>query len=184
MITSSLLLLLQTHCACVLVHQTGLSAMQWACRSGIESAACSHRPTSQQQEEEGMSWESFVRCSRVLWVNLEDEEETRRRTSSKRASSQGRERGPGREEKPNSSSAWRSSSRNAGWLRCDARTTNRRELLPTHTATCPAGTSEAAPAPPRPLLNASTAAALSLHRRSICRSHTMWRILLHFPIPP
>ncbi|KAL0904984.1 hypothetical protein M5K25_027153 [Dendrobium thyrsiflorum] len=58
-------------------------------------------------------------------------------------SSQGRERGP-EWEKPYSSSASIRSSLKAGWLRCDALTTNLRLLLPTHTAKWPSGTSAGA----------------------------------------
>ncbi|XBI95441.1 hypothetical protein VPH35_031906 [Triticum aestivum] len=103
-------------------------------------------------------------------------EETRRRTSRKRSSSQGSAMGPHEPvRKPYSSSACRSSSRKTGWFRCAARTTNRREAPPTHTATCPAGTVTGA-APP----SATRAAARDRHLRRVCRSHTMSRILLHF----
>uniref|UniRef100_A0A8R7PK46 Uncharacterized protein n=1 Tax=Triticum urartu TaxID=4572 RepID=A0A8R7PK46_TRIUA len=101
-------------------------------------------------------------------------EETRRRTSRKRSSSQGSAMGPHAPvRKPYSSSACRSSSRKMGWFRCAARTTNRREAPPTHTATCPAGT-----APP----SATRAAARDRHLRRVCRSQTMSRILLHLAI--
>ncbi|KAF8769158.1 hypothetical protein HU200_006658 [Digitaria exilis] len=70
--------------------------------------------------------------------------------------------------KPYSSSACRSSSRNTGWFRCAARTTNRRDAPPTHTTTCPAGTTAAVSA-----ATAARAAARDRHRRSVCRSHTM-----------
>ncbi|KAF8660317.1 hypothetical protein HU200_057892 [Digitaria exilis] len=55
--------------------------------------------------------------------------------------------GPSAAGKPYSSSARRSSSRNAGWPRCATRTTNLREPSPdsTRTATCPAGTTAPLP---------------------------------------
>ncbi|KAL0913352.1 hypothetical protein M5K25_016804 [Dendrobium thyrsiflorum] len=86
-----------------------------------------------------------------------------RRASSKKYSSQGRESGPARAEKPYSISARSSSSRKIGWLRCTTRTTKRFELRPTHTATCPAGT---------------TSGAAFLHRRTIWRSRTTPSMLL------
>ncbi|XBI59158.1 hypothetical protein VPH35_040278 [Triticum aestivum] len=101
-------------------------------------------------------------------------EETRRRTSRKRSSSQGSAMGPHAPVRnPYSSSACRSSSRKTGWFRCAARTTNRREAPPTHTATCPAGTVT-------PPSAATRAAARDRHLRRVCRSQTMSRILLHF----
>lgn len=74
-----------------------------------------------------------------------DDEDTRRRTSRKWSSSQGSATGPGAAGNPYSSSAFCSSSRNAGWLRCASGTTNRLvepepTAASTHTATCPAGT--------------------------------------------
>jgi hypothetical protein len=79
------------------------------------------------------------------------DEDTRRRTSRKWSSSQGSATGPGAAGNPYSSSAFCSSSRNAGWLRCASGTTNRLvepepepdPAASTHTATCPAGTTAA-----------------------------------------
>ncbi|RRT70680.1 hypothetical protein B296_00021241 [Ensete ventricosum] len=124
--------------------------------------------------------------SRLQSSNLEEEEEEeeeekemRQRTSSKRDSSQGRATGPERDGKPYSSSAWRSSCRNTGWLRWVTRTTNRRELLPTHIATCPNGTSDGAAHPL--LLVDDDVIAVTLHRPRICRSHATCLSLLHLP---
>ncbi|XBI95444.1 hypothetical protein VPH35_031909 [Triticum aestivum] len=120
--------------------------------------------------------------SRVKNRAADEEEERWRRTCSKRPSSQGSAMGPHAPEAPEgnpySSSACLSSSRKTGWFRCAARTTNRRDEPPTHTATCPAGT-DTAPAPPPAAVRA---AARDRHRRSVCLSQTMLRILLHFAI--
>lgn len=101
--------------------------------------------------------------------------ETKLRASSKRSSSQGMARGPGALAKPYSSSAARSSFWKAGWLRWAARTTNRRELDPTATATWPAGTSGGAEA---------EGEERRRHRRSSFRRRTNCRILLLLPRPP
>lgn len=99
----------------------------------------------------------------------EAEEVTRRRTSRNRSSSQGSATGPGAAGKPYSSSACRSSSRNAGWLRCASRTTNRlgaAAAVPcTDTATCPAGTAASEE-------EVAASAARDRHRRSARRSQT------------
>ena len=101
-----------------------------------------------------------------------------RRISSKTDSSHGRARGPWLV-KPYSSSASTRSFLKTGWFKYEARTTNLFPAVPTQTATWPAGTSEGM----RPDGMREAAAALSRHRRSICRSRTMCRILLHFPKP-
>ncbi|KAG8492124.1 hypothetical protein CXB51_015765 [Gossypium anomalum] len=95
-------------------------------------------------------------------------------TSSNTVSSQGIANGPWLVN-PYSSSAWMRSFLNTGWFKYVALTTNLRQLVPTVTATCPAGTSDG--------IRLADMRALFLHRRSICRSLTMWRILLHFPSP-
>jgi hypothetical protein len=100
----------------------------------------------------------------------EAEEVTRRRTSRNRSSSQGSATGPGAAGKPYSSSACRSSSRNAGWLRCASRTTNRLGAAAaagpcTDTATCPAGTAASGE-------DDAASAARDRHRRSARRSQT------------
>lgn len=95
-----------------------------------------------------------------------------RRTSRKSVSSQGMAKGPWLV-KPYSSSACRRSFLKTGWFRYVARTTNLVRLLPTHTATCPAGTSDGG-------ARFADIRALLRHRRSICRRRTMCRIWLHF----
>uniref|UniRef100_A0A0A9GCH4 Uncharacterized protein n=1 Tax=Arundo donax TaxID=35708 RepID=A0A0A9GCH4_ARUDO len=136
--------------------------MPW--RSGSTS------PAAAQQQETA----PLLRSSRVTNRDALDGEERWRRTCSKSPSSQGSAMGPAQEPegKPYSSSACRSSSRNTGWFRCAVRTKNRRDAPPTHTATCPAGTTDS------PAATAARAAARDRHRRSVCRSQTMYRILL------
>ena len=132
-------------------HQTSFStAMPWS--SGRASPRPRRAATGPQQQEE--------------------EEDTRWRTSRKWSSSQGSAMGPGAAGKPYSSSACRSSSRNAGWLRCATRTTNR--LGPedgavpcTDTATCPAGTDAKEEEE-----DEAASAARDRHRRSVRRSLT------------
>jgi|APAra0007618328_1042625.scaffolds.fasta_scaffold36875_1 hypothetical protein len=110
-------------------------------------------------------------------VNRLDREESdrdiNRIASSKTDSSQGITNGPWLA-KPNSSSAWTRRLLMIGWFRYDARTTNLLQPLPTQTATCPDGTSDGT----QRLTEDNR--ALLRHRRSICLSLTMWRILLHF----
>jgi len=62
-----------------------------------------------------------------------------------------------------------------GWFKYVARTTNLRQLVPTQTATCPAGTSDG--------MRLAEMRALLRQRLSIWRSLTMWRILVHFACP-
>ena len=107
------------------------------------------------------------------------EEDTRWRTSRKWSSSQGSATGPGAAGKPYSSSACRSSSRNAGWLRCATRTTNRLvepepdpPAASTHTATCPAGTAVQGRGEEEEKPEASAARPRDRHRRTARRSHT------------
>lgn len=103
----------------------------------------------------------------------ESDREINRIASSKTDSSQGITNGPWLA-KPNSSSAWTRRLHMIGWFRYDARTTNLLQPLPTQTATCPDGTSDGT----QRLTEDNR--ALLRHRRSICLSLTMWRILLHF----
>ena len=75
------------------------------------------------------------------------------------------------------SSACRSSSRNAGWLRCATGTTNRLvEPDPpapsTHTATCPAGTAVQGRGEEEEEPEVSAARPRDRHRRTARRSHT------------
>ncbi|PKI45683.1 hypothetical protein CRG98_033999 [Punica granatum] len=142
------------------VHQMGLSARAW--RRGRDSGQ--YWPT----------WQLLWRSSRVAYRPGPDLE-MNRITSSKSDSSQGMVRGPGFVN-PYSSSACDRSFLKTGWFRYVACTTNLRHPAPTHTATWPAGTSDG-------ILEADDILALFRHRRSSCRSLTMWRILLHFPIP-
>ena len=122
------------------------------------------------------TWQCLWKSSRLTnRVELPDSDrEIIRSTSSNSASSQGIAKGPWLE-KPYSSSAWIRSFLKAGWFRYVARTTNLLQLVPTQTATCPAGTSEG--------MRLADMRALLRHRRSIWRILTMWRILLHFPTP-
>ena len=102
--------------------------------------------------------------------------EINRIASSKTDSSHGMTSGPWLT-KPYSSSAWTRRLLRIGWFRYDARTTNLLQPLPTHTATCPDGTSDGTER------LTEDKRALFRHRLSICLSFTMWRILLHFPTP-
>lgn len=122
------------------------------------------------------TWQYLWKSSRFRnRVELPDSDrEMNRRSSSKSDSSQGMASGPWLV-KPYSSSAWTSRFLKTGWFRYVARTTNLLQLLPTQTATCPAGTSEG--------MRVADIRALLRQRRSNCRSLTMWRILLHFPSP-
>lgn len=122
------------------------------------------------------AWQYLWKSSRLTnRVDAPDSDrEMNRSTSSKSDSSQGIASGPWLE-KPYSSSASTRSFLKTGWFRYDARTTNRVQLLPTLTATCPAGTSDG--------MRLADMRALLRHRRSSWRSLTMWRILLHFPSP-
>lgn len=138
-----------------------LSAGAW--RSGRDSGQC--RPT----------WQLLWRSSRVVENRPEPVLEMNRITSSKRDSSHGMVSGPWLSN-PYSSSACNRSFWKKGWFRYVACTTNLLHPAPTHTATCPAGTSDG-------IREADDIRALLRHRCSICRSLTMWRILLHFPSP-
>lgn len=102
--------------------------------------------------------------------------ETTRRISSNVDSSQGIVNGP-TWLKPYSSSACTRSFLNMGWFRYVARTMNLLELLPTQTATCPAGTSDGVAREAEAAIR-----AFLRHCLSIWRILTMWRILLHFDI--
>lgn len=106
------------------------------------------------------------------------DEDTRRRTSRKWSSSQGSATGPGAAGNPYSSSAFCSSSRNAGWLRCASGTTNRLvepEPDSTHTATCPAGTAAGHGHEGQEEKQEADAAVVWLRdrRRTVRRSHAM-----------
>lgn len=120
-------------------------------------------------------WRSSGQVNRL--ERDESEREINRIASSKTDSSQGITNGPWLA-KPYSSSAWTSRLLRIGWFRYDARTTNLLQPLPTQTATCPDGTSDGT----QRLTEDNR--ALFRHRRSICLSLTMCRILLHFPRPP
>ena len=113
------------------------------------------------------TWHRLLKSSSVY--NPGTGRSTTRRSSSNRDSSQGRARGPWLQ-KPYSSSAFARSILKIGWFRYVARTMNLLRLGPTHTATWPAGTSDVA------------SRAFLRHRRSICRTRTMRRILLQFPV--
>lgn len=77
-----------------------------------------------------------------FWNRPDSDREMDRSASSNSTSSQGMANGPSWFENPYSSSAWTSRLLKTGWFRYVARTTNLLELLPTQTATCPAGTSD------------------------------------------
>lgn len=109
---------------------------------------------------------------------VDDERVTTRRTSSKNDSSHGIVRGPWLEN-PYSSSACTRSRLKMGWFRCVARTMNLLQLVPTQTATCPAGTSVGEGGASA---RAAAMRAFFLQRWTICRIRTMCRILLLFPI--
>lgn len=123
-------------------------------------------PTTSKPVETSM-WQRLWKSSSVENPGTGTGRDTTRRSSSKSDSSQGIARGPWLQ-KPYSSSAFTRSILKIGWFRCVARTMNLLLLGPTHTATCPAGT--------------STATFLR-HRRSICRTRTMRRILLLLLLP-
>ena len=108
----------------------------------------------------------------------DDERVTTRRTSSKNDSSHGIVRGPWLEN-PYSSSACTRRRLKMGWFRCVARTMNLLQLVPTQTATCPAGTSVGEGGASA---RAAAMRAAFLQRWTICRIRTMCRILLLFPI--
>ena len=108
----------------------------------------------------------------------DDERVTTRRTSSKNDSSHGIVRGPWLEN-PYSSSACTRRRLKMGWFRCVARTMNLLQLVPTQTATCPAGTSVGEGGASA---RAAAMRAFFLQRWTICRIRTMCRILLLFPI--
>lgn len=122
------------------------------------------------------TWQCLWKSSRFKKrVEFPDSDlEMYRITSSNTVSSQGIANGPWLV-KPYSSSAWTKSFLKTGWFKYVARTTNLLQLLPTQIATCPAGTSEG--------MRLAEIRALLRHRRSNCLSLTMWRILLHFPMP-
>ena len=111
-------------------------------------------------------------------INDDDERVTTRRTSSKNDSSHGIVRGPWLEN-PYSSSACTRRRLKMGWFRCVARTMNLLQLVPTQTATCPAGTSVGEGGASA---RAAAMRAFFLQRWTICRIRTMCRILLLFPI--
>ena len=111
-------------------------------------------------------------------IDDDDERVTTRRTSSKNDSSHGIVRGPWLEN-PYSSSACTRRRLKMGWFRCVARTMNLLQLVPTQTATCPAGTSVGEGGASA---RAAAMRAFFLQRWTICRILTMCRILLLFPI--
>lgn len=147
-------------------YQTVLSL--GPCRSGLDSGQKSRLLLN-------LTWQCRFKSSSSRFTNRfgfsDSDQEMNRRTSWKRVSSQGMTSGPGLE-KPYSSSAWRRSFLKTGWFRYVARTTNLVRLVPTQTATCPAGTSDG--------MRLADMRALLRQRRSIWRSRTMCRIWLHF----
>lgn len=150
-----------------LSYQMVLLAIPWSNgRDSVQKSMFFLNPTWQ------YLWKSSKLTNRAEWPD--SDLEMNRIASSKSDSSHGMANGPWLV-KPYSSSAWTRSFLKRGWFRYVARTTNLLQLVPTQTATYPAGTSDG--------MRAADMRALLRHLLSICLSLTMWRILLHFPNP-
>lgn len=150
-----------------LSYQMVLLAIPWSNgRDSVQKSMFFLNPTWQ------YLWKSSKLTNRAEWPD--SDLEMNRIASSKSDSSHGMANGPWLV-KPYSSSAWTRSFLKTGWFRYVARTTNLLQLVPTQTATYPAGTSDG--------MRAADMRALLRHLLSICLSLTMWRILLHFPNP-